>query len=92
MRPLGMLLALTFGSAVCLTMGLAMSLAVMVLADVSYPEIPVLLRTVPWGLALTTAAGFALLGELKQRVWRRRAQAALLVVMVAMAAWFVSGG
>ena len=92
MRPLGMLLALTFGSAVCLTTGLAMSLAVMLLADLSHPEIPVLMRTVPWGLALTATAGFALLGELKQAPWRRRAQAALLVVMVAMAAWFVPGG
>jgi hypothetical protein len=87
-----MMLALAFGSAVCMTTGLVMSLAVLLLADSSHPEIPVLIRTVPWGLVLTTAAGFALLGELKQLAWRRRAQAALLVVMVAMAAWFVPAG
>ena len=92
MRPLGMLLALVFGSAVCMTTGLLMSLAVLVFADSSHPEIPVLIRTAPWGVALTAAAGFSLLGELKQLALRRRAQAVLVVVMVAMAAWFVPAG
>lgn len=88
MRPLGMLLALAFGSAVCMTLGLTMSLAVLLLAAPSHPEIPVLVRTVPWGLVLTTAAGFSLLGELKRLPWRRRAQLALVVVLVAIAVWF----
>jgi len=92
LRPLGMLLALAFGSSVCMTLGLTMSLAVLLLAAPTHPEIPVLVRTVPWGLVLTTAAGFSLLGELRQLPWRRRAQLTLLVVMVAIAVWFTRAG
>lgn len=92
MRPLGMILALTFGSAVCFTAGLVMSLAVLLLAEPTYPEVPVLARVAPWGLLLTSAAGLALLGELRERPWRRQAQGALVVVVVVMAAWFVPPG
>lgn len=75
-----------------MTLGLTMSLAVLLLAAPTHPEIPVLVRTVPWGLVLTAAAGFSLFGELRQLPWRRRAQLALLVVMVAIAVWFTPAG
>lgn len=92
MRPLGMILALTFGSAVCFTAGLVLSLLVLLLAEPGHPEVPVLVRSAPWGLALTTAAGLALLGELRERPWRRRAQAVLVALVLVMAAWFVPPG
>jgi uncharacterized membrane protein YfcA len=85
MGPLGMLLALTFGSAVCLTAGLLMSLAVLLLAAPNHQDFRPLVWAVVWGLCLTTSAGLALRGELRQLPQRRPLQLLLSVVMAAMA-------
>jgi|GEM_PF-5921159 len=85
MGPLAMLLALAFGSAVCLTAGLTMSLAVLLLAAPDHQDFRPLVWAVAWGLCLTVSAGLALRGELRQLPQRRPLQLLLLVVMLAMA-------
>jgi len=85
MGPLAMLLALALGSAVCLTAGLAMSLAVLLLAAPDHQDFRPLVWAVAWGLGLTTTAGLALRGELRQLPQRRPLQLLLLLVMLAMA-------
>jgi hypothetical protein len=85
MGPLAMLLALALGSAVSFTAGLAMSVAVLLLAAPDHQDFRPLVWAVAWGLGLTTSAGLALRGELRQLPQRRPLQLLLLLVMLAMA-------
>jgi hypothetical protein len=80
-----MLLALALGSAVSFTAGLAMSVAVLLLAAPDHQDFRPLVWAVAWGLGLTTSAGLALRGELRQLPQRRPLQLLLLLVMLAMA-------
>ena len=88
MRPLAVLLGIVMGSTVSITVGLAMTLIVFVAlpehADRLDPEFGPLVRTL---LASATVAGVAaasFYGELRTLVWRRYAQLALLVVLLAI--------
>jgi Na+/citrate or Na+/malate symporter len=92
MHPLAVLTGIVLGSAVSITVALALTLVVFLLlpeyAARIGEEFPPLLRALGGSALLAALAGAAFLGEVKQRPWRRVAQAVLWAVL-AVGAWWV---
>ena len=91
MRPAVVVLGFVLGSAVAITFALVGTTIVFAALRSEYPrldsELRPLLISVSLFALLTAAAGSSLYGELKERRWRRGALAALLVMLVAVAAY-----
>jgi hypothetical protein len=85
-------LGFVLGSAAAITFALAGTTIVFVALRSEYPrledELRPLLISVGLFSLLTAAAGSSFYGELKERSWRRGAQAALFLVLVVVAAYF----
>lgn len=92
MHPLAMLTGIVLGSAVSVTLALALTLVVFLLLPEYAPrigeEFPPLLRALGCSALLAVLAAAAFLGEVRQRPWRRVAQAALWGVL-AVGAWWM---
>lgn len=92
MHPLAMLTGIVLGSAVSITVALTLTLVVFLLlpeyASRIGEEFPPLLRALGGSALLAALAAAAFLGEVKQRPWRRAAQAVLWAVL-AVGAWWV---
>lgn len=91
MRPAVVVLGFVLGSAAAITFALAGTMIVFVILRSEYPRLeselgPLLTSVVLFSL-LTVAAAGSFYGELKGRRWRWRALAALLVMLVAVAAY-----
>src|SRR5687767_11694651 len=91
MRPAVVILGFVFGSAVAITFALAGTTIVFVALRSEYPRLdgelrPLLISVCLFAL-LTAAAGGSFYGVLKGSRWRRGALAALLVMLVAVAAY-----
>jgi Ca2+/Na+ antiporter len=91
MRPAVVVLGFVLGSAVAITFALAGTTIVFVTLRSEYPRLddelePLLISVFLFSL-LTAAAAGSFYGELKERRWRRGALAALLVMLVAVAAY-----
>lgn len=91
MRPAVVVLGFVLGSAAAITFALVGTTIVFITLRSEYPRLedelrPLLLNVGLFSL-LTVAAGSSFFGELKERPWRRLAQAALVVVLVAVAAY-----
>ena len=91
MRPAVVVLGFVLGSAAAITFALAGTTIVFITLRSEYPrledELQPLLISVGLFSLLTLAAGSSFYGELKERPWRRVALAALVVVLVAVAAY-----
>lgn len=89
MRPLAMLIGIVMGSAVSMSMGLAMTLAVfLMLPDQAArvgEELWPLARTLTAMLVLTAVAAASFYGELRDRRWRGLAHGALVAALAATA-------
>ncbi len=96
MRPLAVLLGIVMGSTVSIAIGLAMTLVVFLFlpeysARVDAEFAPLLrMLGVTVLLALTAVASFY--GELRSLAWRRGAQGALVLFLVAIAMFAVPRG
>ena len=92
MHPLAMLTGIVLGSAVSISVALTLTLVVFLLLPEYAPrigeEFPPLLRALAGSALLALLAAAAFLGEVKQRPWRRIAQAALWGVL-AVGAWWM---
>ena len=91
MRPAVVVLGFVLGSAVAITFALIGTMIVFVALRSEYPRLdselgPLAISGCLFSL-LTVAAGSSFYGELKGRRWRRGALAALLVMLVAVAAY-----
>jgi len=90
MRPLAALIAIVFGSAVSLAMGLAMTWAVLLFlpdeAAIFAGEKAPLLQAIAIFTITSVVAGASLYGELRERSWRRIAHASMLAVL-GLAVW-----
>ena len=91
MRPAVVVLGFVLGSAAAITFALAGTTIVFITLRSEYPrledELLPLLTNVGLFSLLTLAASSSFYGELKERPWRRVALAALVVVLVAVAAY-----
>ncbi len=89
MRPAVVILGFVLGSAAAITFALAGTMIVFVALRSEYPrldnELGALLVSAGLFLLLTAAAGASFYGEIRVRPWRRRAQAALVVTLAAVA-------
>jgi uncharacterized membrane protein YqgA involved in biofilm formation len=85
MRPLAVLIAIVFGSAVSLTVGLSMTWIVLLFlpehAAVFAQEKAPLLRAIALFMLLTVAGGASLYAELRLRPWRRFAHTAMVAAL-----------
>jgi hypothetical protein len=92
MRPAVVVLGFVLGSAAAITFALAGTTIVFLALRSDYPrlddELRPLLISVGLFASLTGAAGASFYGLLKERRWRRAALAALVVVLVAVAAYY----
>jgi len=91
MRPAVVVLGFVLGSAAAITFALAGTMIVYLVLRSEYPQVegelrPLLTSLGLFSLLAITAAG-SFYGELKERRWRRGAQAALIAVLVAVAAY-----
>lgn len=91
MRPAVVVLGFVLGSAAAITFALVGTTIVFITLRSEYPRLedelrPLLINVGLFSL-LTVAAGSTFYGELKERPWRRLALAALVVVLVAVAAY-----
>ena len=91
MRPAVVVLGFVLGSAAAITFALAGTTIVFITLRSEYPrledELQPLLISVGLFSLLTLAAGSSFYAELKELPWRRVALAALIVVLVAVAAY-----
>jgi hypothetical protein len=91
MRPAVVVLGFVLGSAAAITFALAGTTIVFIVLRSEYPRLQDELRPLLIGVGLfsllTAAAGSSFYGELKTTRWRRLAQTALLVALVAVAAY-----
>jgi hypothetical protein len=91
MRPAVVVLGFVLGSAAAITFALAGTMIVFVTLRSEYPrlesELGPLLTSAALFSLLTVAAAASFYGELKGRRWRWGALAALLVMLVAVAAY-----
>lgn len=89
MRPLAMLLGIVMGSTVSIAFGLALTLVVFALlpeyADRLGEEYGPLWRTFAGVTVAAIVAAASFFGEVRQRPWRRYAQAILLLLLAAVA-------
>jgi len=92
MHPLAVLTGIVLGSAVSITIALTLTLVVFLMlpeyASRIGEEFPPLLRALGGSTLLALLAAAAFLGEVKQRPWRRAAQATLWGVL-AVGAWWI---
>ncbi len=89
MKPLTVLLGIVLGSATAMAVSLTMTGIVFLLlpqysARLSPEKLP-LLTALAWSWSLTGAAAAGFVGELKDRTWRRPAQAMVALLLVALA-------
>jgi hypothetical protein len=91
MRPAVVVLGFVLGSSVAITFALIGTAIVFIVLRAEHPrlegELRPLLTSVGLFSLLTAAAGSSFYGELKGLRWRRGALAALLVTLVAVAAY-----
>ena len=93
MSPLAALTAILLGSAVAITTGLLMVLAVYGVLGSDYPrlaaETPTLLRSLVLFAVMTAAGAAAFIGVQRHRPWRWWAQAALYawIAVIVLAYW-----
>lgn len=89
MKPLTVLLGIVLGSATALSVSLTMTGIVFLLL----PEYSVrlaaeqwpLLKALAWSWSLACVAGASFVGELRDKPWRRPAQAVLALIIAALA-------
>jgi hypothetical protein len=93
MRPLAVLIAIVFGSAVSLALGLGMTWIVLLFlpeyAEIFAGEKGPLLQAIALFTMMASAAGGSLYGELRSRPWRYLAHG-LLLAMLGLAVWVYS--
>jgi hypothetical protein len=93
-RPLTVLTAIVLGSAVATTFSLAATAVVYLVLVNKHPqfraELPFLLGYLAGFVLLSAVAGLTLVGQLRERPWRRWAQAAMWSLLLGFAAlyWF----
>ena len=91
MRPAVVVLGFVMGSAAAITFALAGTTIVFFALRAEHPRLESELRPLLISLGLfsllTAAAGSSFYGELRQRGWRRIAQAALFAALVTVAAY-----
>lgn len=89
MTPLAVLVGIIMGSAVTITIGLALVLAVFLLMSHDYPalarEYAPLLQSFFLFLVLAFVSSYAFMGVLRLRPWRYRAVGATLLTVAALA-------
>lgn len=89
MRPLTVLTAIVLGSAVATTFALSATAVVYLVLVNKHPqfraELPLLLGYVAGFLLLCAVAGLTLVGQLRERPWRRWAQGAMWALLVGFA-------
>ena len=92
MYPLAMLLGIVLGSAVSISVALALTLVVFLLLPEYAPrigeEFPPLLRALVGSTVVAALAAVAFVGEPRRRPWRRTAQIAL-AALLAFGAWWM---
>jgi predicted membrane protein len=86
MRPLSVLLGIVLGSAVSITVALVLTLVVFLMlpefAERIGEEFPPLLRTLAGSALIAVVSAIGFYGELKETVWRRIPQLALVLLLV----------
>jgi hypothetical protein len=86
LQPLVALIGVVMGSSVALLAGLIMVLLVFLLLPEFHErlagEFRPLVFAIAWAALLTSASAASFLGELRQRSWRRYANAALVAAML----------
>jgi hypothetical protein len=91
-RPLTVLTAIVLGSAVATTFSLAATSVVYLALLNKHPqfraELPLLLVYLAAFVLLSAVAGLALLGQLRERPWRRWAQGAMWALLVGFASLY----
>jgi hypothetical protein len=91
MSPLAVLTAIIMGSAVTITIGLALVIVVFLALSGDHPRLAreywSLLRSFALFLALSLVAGYAFVGTLRRRRWLWAAQAATWLA-VAVIGWY----
>ena len=92
MRPAVVILGFVLGSAAAITFALAGTMIVFLTLRSEYPrlagELRPLLTSVALFSLLTAAAAGSFYAELKRSQWRRRAWAALVVMLTAVALYY----
>jgi len=92
MKPLAMLIGIVMGSAVSITVALALTLVVFMFlpeyASRIGEEFPPLLRALAGSAVIAAVAGSAFYGEVRTARWRRWPQA-LLAAVLTLTAWLV---
>jgi hypothetical protein len=92
MSPLAVLTGIIMGSAVTITIGLAMVLVVFLSLSGDYPafarEYAPLLKSFGLFLALALVSGYAFIGTLRSRPWLWQAQAATWLGIALIAAYY----
>jgi hypothetical protein len=92
MSPLAVLTAIILGSAVTITIGLAMVIVVFLTMGGEYPalarEYPSLLKSFLLFLILALISGYAFIGTLRRRRWLWLAQAGTWLTIAALAAHY----
>ena len=91
MHPFAMLLGIVMGSAVSISLGLAMTLVVFLFLPEFYTrtaeEYPPLLRALLGAVIVAGSAAAAFYGEIRSRYWARSAQCVLGLLLVVLAWW-----
>lgn len=89
MRPLTVLTGIVLGSAAATTFGLASTLVVFLVLSGGQPrfrsELPMLAVYVLLFAGLTALAAVSFIGQVRERAWRGRAQAALWTTLAGLA-------
>ena len=89
MRPLTVITGIILGSAAATTFGLAATLVVFLVLSGEHPqfrgELPLLGLYLAIFIGLTAVAGASFIGLIRQRPWRRWAQAGLWLVLGVLA-------
>lgn len=92
MRPLSVLLAIVLGSAVSITVALALTLVVFLLlpeyADRIGEEFPPLLWTLLGSTVIAVVSALGFYGEMRETFWRRAPQL-VLVLLLTFIGWSV---
>jgi hypothetical protein len=92
MHPLAMLLGIVMGSAVSITVALALTLVVFMLlpehSDRIGEEFPPLLGALGGAAFIAVLAGAAFIGELRAKPWRRPVQALLFTLIAGVIWWY----
>jgi TctA family transporter len=91
-RPLTVLTAIVLGSAVAITFSLSATAVVYLVLQNKHPqfraELPWLLGYLAAFVLLSAVAGLTLAGQLRERPWRRWAQATMWALLVGFASLY----